>query len=66
MVTEVNNYNGHIGSAADIREKVEERFNIRVKDRQICKVMRDTFDMSYRKIKPMSIHANSEKNLVLR
>ena len=36
------------------------------KQRLIRSVMRDDLDMRYRKVMPVSIHANSPKNLVLR
>ena len=45
---------------------LRENVNIIAKPHEVRKIMKDTLGMSYRKIKFMSIHTNSEKNLVLR
>ena len=45
---------------------LKEKVNAKVKSPLVREIMKKTLGMSYRKIKPMSLHANSEKNLVLR
>ena len=45
---------------------LKEKVNLKVKNKDIITIMKEKLGMSYRKIKPMSLHANSQKNLVLR
>ena len=55
-----------IDSVAMVKEKLSEESSMSWKSWEIRHVMRHDMGMRYKKIKPVSIHANSPKNLVLR
>ena len=59
-------HNVTIESTEAVIKILKDNVNITAKPYEVRKIMRETLGMSYRKIKPMSIHTNSEKNLVLR
>ena len=47
-------------------EILQDELGVIIKRHQVLDVLKEDLGMSYRKIKPISIHANSPKNLVLR
>jgi hypothetical protein len=55
-----------IDSAANIKKEIKEKQDEDVSKKQILNVMKKDCELSYRKIKRISVHSNSEKNLVLR
>ena len=55
-----------IGSREDMRVSVEREISIDVKKTEIGDIMKNDLKMKFKKVKPMSVNANSEKNLVLR
>ena len=55
-----------IDSAASVQKVLLEEHQMEKKQSLIRSVMRDDLDMRFRKVLPVSIHANSKKNLVLR
>ena len=55
-----------IDSAEMVVKLVKDNVKIDFKKELVRDVMKNTLGMSYRKIIPLSIHANSEKNHVLR
>lgn len=62
----MNCKNGFIDSAGTIVQKAKTEFDILVKKHQVLEVLKKDCGMTYRRIKPISLHANSPKNLVLR
>ena len=66
MIVDLNEKGSIIDSAAMIAEKLRDDFGMLVKNHEVLKVLKQDLGMSYKKIKPASIHANSPKNLVLR
>ena len=62
----MNKENGFIDSAGMIVHKAKNELDILVKKHEVLEVLKKDCGMSYRRIKPISIHANSPKNLVLR
>ena len=55
-----------VDSVAMVKEKLEEATSHTWKSWEIKHVLRDELHMRYKKIKHVSVHANSQKNLVLR
>ena len=55
-----------IDSAKDVVTKVNVDAEAPVTEKQVRSVMKEELGMCYRKIKTVSLHSNSEKNLVLR
>ena len=66
MVQELNDQHFAIESTAQVIKILEEKVIIKAKGPLVREIMKKKLGMSYRKIKPMSLHANSQKNLVLR
>lgn len=66
FVTELNDNNTFIDSAAMVVQKMNEDTDAVVKQREVIDVMKNDMGMSFRKVKAVSIHCNSTKNLVLR
>ena len=58
--------NAHIDSAQFVQTKVKEETEMDVPIKKIQNIMTEDLDMSYCKIKNVSLHVNSVKNLVLR
>ena len=65
-VVEMNQYNVIINSAKAVRKALMENYDLDATEREVRQVMREDLGMRYRKLVPVSIHGNSEKNLVLR
>ena len=55
-----------IDSARSVAQDLEAHAIPSVKERDVRMVMREELGMRFRKIKTVSLHSNSEKNLVLR
>ena len=62
----MNHQDTFIDSAATVQKVLLEEHQMESKQRLIRSVMRQDLDMRYRKVLPVSIHANSQKNLVCR
>ena len=61
-----NDFNIVIDSAQAIANEMNATNAEQVTENTVRSVMKDELDMRYRKIKTVSLHSNSEKNLVLR
>ena len=66
VVEGLNQQHAFIDSASSVQKILLEDHQIKSKGREVRDVMRQELDMRFRKVKPVSIHANSKKNLVLR
>ena len=55
-----------IDSVDMVKKLLEEEHDIKAKPWEVRNVMKKELDMRYKKVKPVSLHANSAKNLVLR
>jgi len=66
VVQELNDQHFAIESTAQVIKLLKERVNVEAKGPLVREIMKKKLGMSYRKIKPMSLLANSQKNLVLR
>ena len=62
----MNLQNSYIDSVDTVNKVLEEKHEIKLKPWKVKDIMKKDLDMSYKKVKPISIHANSAKNLVLR
>ena len=65
-VLEMNQLNVFVDSATSVRKALLEGIGVEAKKPEIRRVMRAHLGMRYRKIIPISVHGNSDKNLVLR
>ena len=59
MVQELNEQHFAIESTAQVIKLLKEKVNIDAKAPLVREIMKKKLGMSYRKIKPMSLHANS-------
>ena len=66
VVSELIDANHFIDSSDYVKAKLPLRDGKTTANRVICQVMTNELGMSYRKIKAVSMHANSEKSLILR
>ena len=55
-----------ISTAQSVVDQYQTEIGGNIKKHQVIQVLKEDLGMSYRRIKPISIHANSPKNLVLR
>ena len=55
-----------IDSVASVKAAVEEEVDVEVTEALVRDVLTKDLGMSYRKVKPLSLQANSEKNIILR
>ena len=55
-----------IDSAESIQREIREEIDVEVKLKEVRRVMTEDLGMSYRKIKPISVNENKEKNIILR
>ena len=62
----MNDRETFIDSSASVAKILKEEHHIEAKPQEVMKIMRGELDMRYRRVKEMSWHSNSEKNLVLR
>ena len=65
-ILEMNQYNVFIDSSKSVRAALKENTGIESKESEIREIMREDLGMRYLKVKPVSIHGNSDKNLILR
>ena len=65
-VDEMNNANVFIDSATSIKKHLSDIMGIESDEKEIRRILNQEMGMKYRKIVPVSIHGNSQKNLVLR
>jgi Trp operon repressor len=65
-VEELNGKREVIDSAAHVIKSLTKEHMIKTTEQEVRDVMRQELGMRYRKIKQVSLHSNSEKNLVLR
>ena len=61
-----NDFGRIVDSAKAVADSINADGRKPVSENTVRSVMRDDLDMRYRKIKTVSLHSNSEKNLVLR
>ena len=61
-----NDFKSIIDSAKAVANDINAQDNMAVTERDVRSVMREELDMRFTKIKTVSLHSNSEKNLVLR
>ena len=61
-----NDFGCIIDSAKAVANDINVHDNMAVRERDVRSVMREELGMRFRKIKTVSLHSNSEKNLVLR
>ena len=62
----MNQEDSFIDSAEDLKKTLKDKIGIEASEYEIRQVMRKQLNMKFKKIVPISIHGNSEKNLVLR
>ena len=62
----MNEFNVFIDSAQSVKKCLLDTMEVDASEHEIRNVMRHDLNMRYRKVLPVSIHGNSEKNLVLR
>ena len=58
-IEELNKEDGFIDSVGSLVQKLEEESDVIVKRQEVIDVMKKDLDMSFRKIRPTSLHANS-------
>ena len=61
-----NDFNCIIDSSKAVANDMNATYAEQVTENTVRSVMKEELDMRYRKIKTISLHSNSEKNLVLR
>ena len=62
----MNEFNVFIDSVQSVKKCLQDTMEVTAPVHEIRHVMRHDLNMRYRKVLPVSIHGNSEKNLVLR
>ena len=62
----LDNQDGFIDSAQQVRNMVKFGHNLEVSLADVYYVLKKELNMSFKKIKPIAIHANSDKNLIIR
>ena len=55
-----------IDSVDSVQKVLTKEHKIRLKPWKVKDIMKEDLDMKFKKVKPISVHANSAKNLVLR
>lgn len=65
-IVEMNQLNVFVDSAREVRKALMDTTGADVKEPEIRSIMKEDLGMRYRKLVPVSIHGNSQKNLVLR
>ena len=65
-IAEMNQEDAFIDSAEDLKKTLKDNMGIEASEYEIRQVMRHQLNMKFKKVVPISIHGNSEKNLVLR
>ena len=66
LVAQMVEEDDFIDSVASVRDAVEEEVDVAVTEAEVRAVMVEDLGMSYRKVKPLSLQANCEKNIILR
>ena len=62
----MNQLNVFVDSAGSVRKVLEDALEVKATELEIRETMKRVLGMRYRKVLPVSIHGNSERNLVLR
>ena len=65
-ISELNTEDKVISSIPSLSKYLKENFEIEKKPWELAKILKEDLGMQYRKIKPLSMNTNSERNLVLR
>ena len=65
-VQEMNQLNVFVDSAGSVRKVLADAMDVKVSEQEIREIMKRDLGMRYRKVLPVSIHGNNERNLVLR
>ena len=58
--------NSYLDSVGSICDSIAEDIGIEAKPHEVRRILKEDFNMSYRKIKEVSKHVNSDRNLILR
>ena len=64
--TEVLNENHIIFNSHQVFARVKERSGEKVSKRQVASILKNNFDLTYRKLSRIEIYANSAKHIILR
>ena len=65
-IREMNEYNVFLDSAHSVKKALLDNDGFEASEYEIRRVMRDAIQMKFKKVIPISVHGNSEKNLLLR
>ena len=65
-ISDINAKSELIRSIPSLAKHLKEKHNIEKKPWELASILKDDLGMRYRKIKPLSMNTNSERNLVLR
>ena len=66
VVSKMNELDTFVDSAKTVKKTIEETHKLQTTDGEIRSVMRKDLGMRFKKVIPVSIHTNSETNLVCR
>lgn len=65
-MTELNQRDVFIDSVAGAQKMLSEQYELETKEAELKKIMKVELGMRFRRVKAVSMHANSSKNLILR
>ena len=65
-ICNLNNKGSVISSTRSLQSKLKEKKDMELKRNYLAQILRENVGMRYKKIKPITVNTNSEKNLVLR
>ena len=65
-ICDLNNKGSVISSTRSLQSKLKEEKDMELKRNYLAQILKDNVGMRYKKIKPITVNTNSEKNLVLR
>ena len=66
IINEMNESKTYIDSVEQVQKVLTKEHKVQAKKQLVGKIMREDLGMRYKKVKSVSIHANSPKNMVLR
>ena len=65
-ICDLNNKGSVISSTRSLQSKLKEEKDMELKRNYLAQILKENVGMRYKKIKPITVNTNSEKNLVLR
>ena len=65
-ICNLNNKGSVISSTRSLQNKLKEEKDMELKRNYLAQILKENVGMRYKKIKPITVNTNSEKNLVLR